>query len=972
MFYQNSNDLVKNASNQSGHIQNSNETRQIITSQVNNNRGQLNSEATGASSASASSSPDDNNKSASLDFGAKFLNEVQGLFSLKEGATIQEDVVVNNVSKEVARNGQIELAQLDKENGIMNLIQKQDENTRNQWAEVTDTTGVSLYGYVTQNGIFQIWNIPRYSAGVSTSWLDTDKMKKNAGVIGCPKPNAFKKYKVAGKWSEYKMFDLLYDMGDTAKSNPLFMITANVRNPENSYNQNGIFSCGNEGTNVYVKERPSAVFEMTETDDSAETGCYIFNDNVNDNELRNRGFSLQTDLTASSIAQCKRRAEDLGRSHFLLTPGRQENMGICWVYDRSGDKPNLAGVMKLDKTGNACHKLANREEGEDEIMANYSTADLPRLYGKKMQIPVDPPKNDSCDHRNPKQCITNDFKRDRYENCYFPKTKTPKPDENVWCPFWSQIGECEKNPGYMLYRCQTSCKNSKGFIGEEDTSNHYSPYGLAGYSDQDFKGWLLSSSDPTEWKNAKKKYFERCKGTKGYTFLDDNYVQPTKPQVAGALYSLKKGGPTGIDLGPVGKIAYIDHNGQRHNYPESALSYLKPVSYVEMKGYDTRSAESSYNINEKRPIYNKSDECRKLCDANEKCGGYVYSKDAADVYGKCELKDREKMFPNGLRIIDQTKQLFIKVPTINSTMKDEKCITANQASGGGEVYKAINSAQYSFYPDGGAMTPDFKCDMKSHIPKGPGTVPVNLTVIYDAVDGAVASTTNSTNTYIQQTSMKEGFETDASFNTGTYGQAIQGVGNTLKTIANSKYQRERLLALTEESNKTLISESYKFILWSILAILTVLALLKLKEMFGQEDADDSNDGAGGGEAAGGGLLATILGWFGVGSIKTDDIPDRTEEVKAALSSAGNQLKESGEQLANSVTEGANNLVKSANEAAAGAVESATNLVDKAKETASNAIDRIGTATGAAAAPAAAAPAPAPSGATTGGKSTRKK
>jgi hypothetical protein len=371
-------------------------------------------------------------------------------------------------------------------------------------------------------------------------------------------------------------------------------------------------------------------------------------------------------------------------------------------------------------------------------------------------------------------------------------------------------------------------------------------------------------------------------------------------------------------------------------------------------------------------ITTTNDQCRQLCDANEKCGGYVYSKDAADVYGKCELKDREKMFPNGLRIINQTKQLFIKVPTINSTMKDEKCSTANQASGGGEVYKAINSAQYSFYPDGGAMTPDFKCDMKSHIPKGPGTVSVDLSLVYVALNSAVASTTNSTNTYRQDTSVQEGFETDASFKTGTYGQAIQGVGNTLKTIANSKYQRERLLALTEESNKTLISESYKFILWSILAILTVLALLKLKEMFGQEDADDSSDN-GGGEAAGGGLLATILGWFGVGSIKTDDIPDRTEEVKAALSSAGNKLKESGEQLANSVTEGANNLVKSANEAAAGAVESATNLVDKAKETASNAIDRVGTATGAAAAAApAAAPAPPPSGATTGGKSTRKK
>lgn len=367
-----------------------------------------------------------------------------------------------------------------------------------------------------------------------------------------------------------------------------------------------------------------------------------------------------------------------------------------------------------------------------------------------------------------------------------------------------------------------------------------------------------------------------------------------------------------------------------------------------------------------QPIINSAEQCRQLCDANQKCGGYVYTKGTTDSNGKCELKDREKMFPNGLRIMDPTKQLFTKVPTINSTIKDENCITANQSvagasDNGGGVYKVINSAEYSNYPDGGAMTPDFKCNIKSHIPEGPQTIPVNFSGITNAVQKAEDTTKENTARYknemtITAPPVREGFKEGLE----NYADTISGVDKTLKNIAGSKYQRERLLAITEESNKNLISESYKFILWSILAILAVLALLKLKEMFGQEDADEG-DGGGDAGAGGGGLLATIFGWFGVGSIKTDDIPDRTEEVKAALSSAGNQLKETGEQLSNSITEGADNLVKSANEAAAGAVEGATNLVDKAKETASNAIDRIGTATSTATG--AAAPPP-----STGGKS----
>ena len=32
-----------------------------------------------------------------------------------------------------------------------------------------------------------------------------------------------------------------------------------------------------------------------------------------------------------------------------------------------------------------------------------------------------------------------------------------KPDENANCAYWAGIGECKKNPGYMLYRCATSC-----------------------------------------------------------------------------------------------------------------------------------------------------------------------------------------------------------------------------------------------------------------------------------------------------------------------------------------------------------------------------------------------------------------------------------------------------------------------------------------------------------------------------------
>jgi len=341
------------------------------------------------------------------------------------------------------------------------------------------------------------------------------------------------------------------------------------------------------------------------------------------------------------------------------------------------------------------------------------------------------------------------------------------------------------------------------------------------------------------------------------------------------------------------------------------------------------------------------EKCRGMCDADEKCGGFVYTKGSAGADGKCELKDRAKMYPIGLRVVDPTKQLMLKVPTINGTISDETCKVGN-----GD-YTMIDSAQYAHYPDTGSMSTNTKCNIRDIVPKEGTRNPTDLTSMFGAVDKAFNETEEKTTEYRNQTAIQapptttEGmtlqdknakFYSDDPQYSSNYGQAMKGVQDNLVKIANSKYQRERLLAMTEESNKNLISESYKFILWSILAILAVLALLKLKEMFGQDD-DNGGDGMGSGEE-GGGLLATILGWFGMKSVSTNDIPDRTQDVKAALSSAGQQLSETSANLATSITEGADNLVNSANQMATGAVEGAAGLVDQAKETASNAIDQL--------------------------------
>jgi len=1124
MFHQNSNDLVKNASVKSGHVQNSKETREIMAATHT------------IKDESNSVGPREN---ILPDIGAQFQNMIQGLFSapVKEGivggagpgsaapanpatgiggdSRLSQASYINSQSDADKKYTQQELDHIKKVQGIMNLIEKDDKNRRQNWAEVTDTAGVTKYGYITKDGVFQIWHVPTSSSSNPTNWLQTDTMKQNAGVIGCPAPSGTtQKVKIAGTWDNIKPYDLVYADSDNGRTNPLFMVINDaVRDPKNSLRRKGLFSCGNERGNVYVSERPSADFQFPESGvDTIQMGCYVIADKVTDSDLANRGFTFQDDLNEASISQCKRRAEDLGSAYFLISAPEKDkpnNRGGCWIYTSTG-KPNINGILTIDEKGKKCHTMANSEPDEDGFLKSYTNSNLSRLYGKdtKIEVPINPP-NPECDHTSRSRCIFNSYKHVGDGTCY--------------------------------------PSNSNGW---------YAYGGLYNFNNQQLKGWLNAlhsrNGDGLE-RNAVNEYIEKCKKTEGYEFLDDNPQPRTKIERAVALYSLKTGGPTGVDdvgrngPGYVGRISYVDHNGEKHDYPASALSYMAPTknekgetmpaTYLNLGGYDTRSAESSYSLKEITPgsfseasnllykasrdgwspqkfhqlcdnkgatytravindgrvlgaytsmswsstvqnyqndttaflydgttkfpstngtwgsgvyatytnnsyyptfggghdmyiwgqnMYNNAytfrtndgrapfgrtnnsyqqytlrdlevysvdantfpktmefarrlrtmpvgesitasfEKCRGMCDADEKCGGFVYTKGTAGADGKCELKDRAKMYPVGLRIADPTKQLMLKVPTINGTISDESCKVNNGA------YKMIDSAQYQHYPDTGGMTSGTKCDIRKLVPKSGSLQQTDLTSMFGAVDKAFEETESKTAAYRAQTeiappppSRVEGFGVLRE-GIDNYGSAMSGVADDLKKIANSEYQRERLLAINDESNKLLISESYKFILWSILAILTIMAVLKLKEMFGQEDADDTDSGS---SEGGGGLLATILGWFGVGSVKTDDIPDRTEDVKAALTSAGEQIKDTGENLATSITEGADNLVTSANDAAVGAIDGANNLVDKAKEAASGAIDKIGAAATTATATAPAAQPPRPP--TTGGKRSTK-
>jgi len=1104
MFYQNSNDLVKQASAKSGHVHNSYATQQQLINQGPN---------IDANSVDAPTN-DDHSMSKSLSIGSQFQNALNSLIGSFTPSTIegidgpppapadpvkgplggngdQTSVLSNLVQQNINYVAQ-EDTYRKRIRDVRNISAEDPNSSRAQWAHVTDVEGISKYGYITKDRIFQVWLAPTDPKNNPQNWFETSPVKQNGGVLGCPATSgSITKYEIDAKWDNIKPFDMIYAKNDGSHKNPLFMLTVEgvrVAKRNRWVNPNGMFSCGNESTNVFVKERPSADF-----DTSAKTnrqGCYVVDEGVKDSTFKERGFEFQADLANVSISQCKRRAEDLGASYFLISPpesGQPANKGGCWIYTGWGE-PNLDGLLTFNTDQTKCHIVETPENDEDGFMKAYSTRILNRMYGKKH---------------------IGDLKS------YVSK------GDGLW------PGE-----GPNEY----ACSGVKG----RNTTGHYGNFNKYCIFDaeEDAKNWC--SSDPTclGYTDINKTY-QVVKRHPDVNPHGGKYYQKSttsKTTMAVALYSLKIDGPNGVDRsdkngrGFVGRIAYVDHNGERHDYPESALSYIKPgdtadasgtaMRYVDIGPYDTRSAESSYSLREitpgkfsdatnliykasrdgwgpdvfhqkcdnKGPTYTRAiindgrvlgaysgvswvsnmagyrgdptaflydgenkytpnngawgagtyetytnmgsylptfggghdfyingqylqnnaftfltsnkvapfgrkmysnqsyplsdlevytvdstsfpktmeyairsrtmpvgevintsmEKCKEMCDGDDKCGGYVYSK-GSGAEGKCELKDKTTMFPVGLRVVDHTKRLMLKVPTVNGTIADPAC-----ASAGKGKYNIIDSAQYLYYPDGGEMSSGTKCNIGTVVPKQGNLQMPDITPAVTALSSQSNTTQTKIKEYGAQTSVSGktetftvlreglGIETKTDAEGSTYGNAMAGVSNTLKKIGNAQYQRERLDAIKDESNKLLISKSYKFILWSILAILAIMALLKIKETFGQDDVDED-----GGEAAagGGGILGFITSLFGIGAVKLDDIADKTGDVKSAIANAGATIQQSSEDLAKGITEGADNLMTSANEAANNAVDSARNMADQVSSTATNAVNSIGNAVG---------------------------
>lgn len=270
-----------------------------------------------------------------------------------------------------------------------------------------------------------------------------------------------------------------------------------------------------------------------------------------------------------------------------------------------------------------------------------------------------------------------------------------------------------------------------------------------------------------------------------------------------SMYALTK-----VDIPTIkGNVAYIDINNGLHKYPDDMLAFDN--TYTEMPGsIPSSSAGTTVSAGTTEPL------CKMACNSDSTCAGYTY------MNGVCKKYTESQIYPKGDRI------LFDGAPddaALNKTYIRNKKISDSNSShySCNKVVNIVNSSVYNSYPATvpNPMTTTQKCALGLIL--DPQMYPLNIKSAGAVQSGqTIKSAINGI--YTNQNTLKNEINTKTT--------AIE------TRLANQDAVKQKIDKY-EESNNTstatvtdtellLVSDNYKYVLWSIVTVLISIAAIK--------------------------------------------------------------------------------------------------------------------------------------------------
>jgi hypothetical protein len=273
--------------------------------------------------------------------------------------------------------------------------------------------------------------------------------------------------------------------------------------------------------------------------------------------------------------------------------------------------------------------------------------------------------------------------------------------------------------------------------------------------------------------------------------------------------------------GNLGKLGYVDNTGLLKLYPDTMTGFSS--NYTSVGGYNVIGS----NLEGPKPITtvtNIVDEvaCQNLCNEHnnettnlnsDKCAGVVFDRS----HKLCQLKDNT-VFQTGKRIINNNYEYYLRSKSVAGTV-DATC-PSNVAD-----YVFSNTTDWGKMTLASTgMTPTTKCGLANYV---------------QAERGAADSSNNALiGNVIQQGGIKANIST-MSATYSTLQQKLNTAKTSLKTMFNELMgtrkdlsdwtgeQLTQLEAMNEDRDLNMLSQNYKHIMWSILAIIIIMATIKM-------------------------------------------------------------------------------------------------------------------------------------------------
>ena len=290
-------------------------------------------------------------------------------------------------------------------------------------------------------------------------------------------------------------------------------------------------------------------------------------------------------------------------------------------------------------------------------------------------------------------------------------------------------------------------------------------------------------------------------------------------QGANALYKLQNTGNTSL----MGKIGYVDSDTILREYPDSMIG--KSFEYDKIAKYD-----SVGNNLPNMPMTNSNvKQCTIACNENINCNGFVFDNGT----NNCWLKDTN-MYPRGEKQPQNNLDLYVRKPELLNSANCPKEIIP------------IDSIQYQNYPQGEPMAADTSCintntntntsntnsdihsqlmDLENQMSDLADKIGEKVNVMYSnniSVNNKIKVDTKQLDTNIKMYKDVKG--KIAKLN----GEKNNSNSSNTSSSSNKKesmMNMEDLNAMISDSDLLVLQNNYRYILWSILAVGSVVVTI---------------------------------------------------------------------------------------------------------------------------------------------------